>query len=629
MAENVLHEVDCEQVKKAIKALLAHHKSKNTANSLLLNEHDRISLMLTVWKIPSQTKTIKIPLPHGIRPDTCDVCLFTRDEPNMSAEQTEKFYRKLLSKHGLKQITEVIPLKKMKKEYKPFEAKRRLLSSFDLFLADERIRRLLPSLIGKHFYKAKREPLSVKLKGKNLAAVLKRNIQGTLLHITNKGCCYDIRVGHTGMEVGDTAENVLAVAQNIAEKLPQKWKNVKVLHLKTQSSVALPIYTSSFNNLKELILNVTTKKTKSAKEGKPVTPASDGAENQLADTKDSATSPKKKLLKEPVTSPKKKLLKESVTSPKKKLLKKKLLKESVTSPKKKLLKESVTSPKKKLLKESVTSPKKKLLKESVTSPKKLLKESVTSPKKKLHNESVTPPKKKKLHKESVTPPKKQKLDKAEEEEEIPQLVPIQEPSTAKKSKKKKKDVQEETKVEGKSKSSEEDVQVSPTEKRTLLKRKMNKSENAVKTPVKLKKELPSEGETKEPEKLETPPRRSILKKTPKKKDVQEEPNVEGKSKSSEEDVHVSPTEKRTLRKRKVNESENAVKTPVKNQKDLLSEGKTKEPEKLETPPRPSILKKTPKKTPSTAAVKLTRSAKKAPQTPKLKQKKKMSAPPTA
>ncbi|XP_066432314.1 ribosomal L1 domain-containing protein 1 isoform X5 [Eleutherodactylus coqui] len=598
MAENVLHEVDCEQVKKAIKALLAHHKSKNTANSLLLNEHDRISLMLTVWKIPSQTKTIKIPLPHGIRPDTCDVCLFTRDEPNMSAEQTEKFYRKLLSKHGLKQITEVIPLKKMKKEYKPFEAKRRLLSSFDLFLADERIRRLLPSLIGKHFYKAKREPLSVKLKGKNLAAVLKRNIQGTLLHITNKGCCYDIRVGHTGMEVGDTAENVLAVAQNIAEKLPQKWKNVKVLHLKTQSSVALPIYTSSFNNLKELILvkqeNVTTKKTKSAKEGKPVTPASDGAENQLADTKDSATSPKKKLLKEPVTSPKKKLLKESVTSPKKKLLKKKLLKESVTSPK-----------------------------------KKLLKESVTSPKKKLHNESVTPPKKKKLHKESVTPPKKQKLDKAEEEEEIPQLVPIQEPSTAKKSKKKKKDVQEETKVEGKSKSSEEDVQVSPTEKRTLLKRKMNKSENAVKTPVKLKKELPSEGETKEPEKLETPPRRSILKKTPKKKDVQEEPNVEGKSKSSEEDVHVSPTEKRTLRKRKVNESENAVKTPVKNQKDLLSEGKTKEPEKLETPPRPSILKKTPKKTPSTAAVKLTRSAKKAPQTPKLKQKKKMSAPPTA
>jgi len=50
----------------------------------------------------------------------------------------------------------VIPFKVLKTEYKPFEAKRRLLGNFDVFLADARIRRRLPSHIGKHFYERKK-----------------------------------------------------------------------------------------------------------------------------------------------------------------------------------------------------------------------------------------------------------------------------------------------------------------------------------------------------------------------------------------------------------------------------------------------------------------------------------------
>ncbi|XP_069841512.1 ribosomal L1 domain-containing protein 1 [Dendropsophus ebraccatus] len=440
MAGTVQHGVDSEQVKKATKALAAYHKTKDSANSLLLNEHERISVMVTVWKIPSQTQTIRIPLPHGIRPDTCDVCLFTRDEPNMSIEQTEKFYKKLLSQHGVKQISEIIPLKKLKKEYKPFEAKRRLLSSFDLFLADDRIRRLLPSHIGKHFYKEKREPQSVNLKHKNLAAELNRHIQGTQLHITNKGCCYSIRVGHVGMKVEEIVENTLAVAKVLAEKLPMKWKNVKVLHLKTQTSVALPFYNSSFDSLEELQLvkaektKKKKKKKKPAKGGKPAMSGPKEMGDQIADKKKDTAKPQKKP-----------------------------------------------------------------------------------------NEPD------------------------EAEEEIPQLVPIEEPGSAKKSKKKKKDVLEESKVE----------------------------ENG---------------------------------------------------KESKENVHLSSAKKSPLKKRKMNESEEETKTPSKHKKQLRSKEKSREPEKPETPPKPSILKKTPKKTPSKSAVKLTKSARKAPQTPKLKQKKKMKTP---
>ncbi|XP_069590190.1 ribosomal L1 domain-containing protein 1 [Ranitomeya imitator] len=449
MAETVQHGVDGEQVKKATKALLAYHKTKESGNLLLLNEHDWISLMLTVWKIPNQAQAIRIPLPHGIRPSTCEVCLFTKDEPNMSVEQTEKFYKKMLSQHGVKQITEVIPLKKMKKEYKPYEAKRRLLAGYDLFLADSRIRRLLPSHIGKHFYKEKREPQSVNLKHKYLAAELNRFIQGTQLHITNRGCCYSIRVGHTGMKVEDIAENILAVSQVLAEKLPMKWKNVKVLHLKSQSSVALPIYASSLDNLNSLGLVKTTPTKKKQQPAKKTTPAKKNKQQPAKKNKTTKKSADKKM-------------------------------------------------------------------------------------------------------RATTSKEQNEADGGEEE--IPLLVPIQEPISTKKSKKRKSDIQKVSMVKKESKGSAENIQVSSTKKPTPKKRKMNDDVEVNKTPSKQKNKLASEEKYQKPEELETPPMRSILKKTPKK-------------------------------------------TPAK-----------------------SALKLT------KSAVKLTKSARKAPQTPKLKQKRKMKTP---
>ncbi|NXP12775.1 RL1D1 protein, partial [Thinocorus orbignyianus] len=240
------------QVKKAAEALLAFAKSKAKGNALLLNESENVQLLVTVWKVPRAAQVIKIPLPHGIRPETAEVCLFTKDEPNLSAEQTENLYRKLLIQNGIKSISQVISYKTLKKEYKLFEAKRRLLNRFDLFLSDDRIRRLLPSHLGKHFYERKKAPLSVNLKARNLAKELQKHIQGTTLPVTNKGCCYTARVGHTGMQADEIVDNVIAAAEVIAKKLPKNWKNVKILHLKTLKSVALPIFTASISNLDEL-----------------------------------------------------------------------------------------------------------------------------------------------------------------------------------------------------------------------------------------------------------------------------------------------------------------------------------------------------------------------------------------
>ncbi|KAM6964632.1 ribosomal L1 domain-containing protein 1 [Tautogolabrus adspersus] len=252
MAEAKEVALDRAQVKKAVQALQAFLKTKSTPDALFLEETQQISLLFTLWKIPKEAQTIRIPLPHGQRSDTDEVCLFTRDEPNMTSEQTQRFYKKLLEVKGVKNVSEIIPYKVLRTEYKPFEAKRRLLGNFDVFLSDERVRRLLPSHLGKHFYERKKEPLCVNLQSKQLARDIQRVIQGTSLKVTKKGCCCMARVAHSGMTADEVTDNIEAAVQTVVSKIRTKGPVMKLVHLKSQTSVALPIYTSDLSNLDSL-----------------------------------------------------------------------------------------------------------------------------------------------------------------------------------------------------------------------------------------------------------------------------------------------------------------------------------------------------------------------------------------
>ncbi|XP_062859220.1 ribosomal L1 domain-containing protein 1 [Trichomycterus rosablanca] len=240
--------LDHSQVKKAVQALLAYLKSTSSQKQLL-NESQQIGLLFTQWKIPKQEQTIRIPLPHAIRNESVDYCLFTRDEPNMTADQTERFYKKLLTQIGVNHIPEVISFKTLKTEYKTFESKRRLLGNFEIFLADARIRRRLPSHVGKHFYERKKAPLSVDLTSKHLARDLERLVQGTTLNITKKGSCCMARVAHSDMTADEIVENIVTAVKTISSKLRMTAKSIKTIHLKSQTSVALPIYTSNLSHL--------------------------------------------------------------------------------------------------------------------------------------------------------------------------------------------------------------------------------------------------------------------------------------------------------------------------------------------------------------------------------------------
>ncbi|XP_031220444.1 ribosomal L1 domain-containing protein 1, partial [Mastomys coucha] len=180
-----LLQLDREQIRKAVEVLFDHSKSKKKSNELLLNGNENLFLMVILWKIPEKELRIRVSLPHSILSESSDVCLFTKDECD-SPEQTEGFYKKLLKKHGVNTVSQIIPFKTLKTEFKAYEAKLRLLD----------------------------------------------------WHVCT------VRIGHTGMETEHIVDNILAVSEMLSEKLPEKWRSVKLLFLKTEKSVSLPIFSS-------------------------------------------------------------------------------------------------------------------------------------------------------------------------------------------------------------------------------------------------------------------------------------------------------------------------------------------------------------------------------------------------
>lgn len=89
------------------------------------------------------------PLAHPIvDPRTTPVCLITKDP--------QREYKDLLASSNVKFINRVVGIEKLKGKFKPFEARRMLLRENGLFLADERVVPLLPKLLGKIFFEAKK-----------------------------------------------------------------------------------------------------------------------------------------------------------------------------------------------------------------------------------------------------------------------------------------------------------------------------------------------------------------------------------------------------------------------------------------------------------------------------------------
>ncbi|KAG2625837.1 hypothetical protein PVAP13_3KG296300 [Panicum virgatum] len=240
------HPVSRETVAGAVASLTKWMKKRaaEAPPNLLADERDDlVVLQLSLRRIPASptTKPRLLPLPHPVvGHDGASVCVISDDRPNSRSPPASVLLDASKSLHGLP-VSEVIPLSTLRTDYRPYESRRRLAASHDLFIADRAILPLLPRVLGKAFYSTKKAPIGVDFTRVGWPEQVRKVLGSTFLYLRS-GTCSGIKVGRLDMEEEEIVENVMAAVEAAAEKVPKKWANVRALHLKAVDSVALPIY---------------------------------------------------------------------------------------------------------------------------------------------------------------------------------------------------------------------------------------------------------------------------------------------------------------------------------------------------------------------------------------------------
>ncbi|CAN4112550.1 unnamed protein product [Withania somnifera] len=228
-------------VEKAVNALLKWKDSKSkTQKPQLIPQDDFVYLNLTLKKIPPKPRTnaFRIPLPHPLHDASSELCLVIDDRTD--SKPTSDAAKKIVKAQNIP-ISKVIKLSKLKTNYKPFEAKRKLCDSYDLFLVDRRIVHLLPKLLGKQFYKKKKLPLPLDLTHKNWKEQVERACGSGLFYMRTGTCCM-MRVGKGSLDSEQIVDNVVEAIKGVVQVVPKKWGGVRSLHLRLSDSLALPLY---------------------------------------------------------------------------------------------------------------------------------------------------------------------------------------------------------------------------------------------------------------------------------------------------------------------------------------------------------------------------------------------------
>ncbi|KAJ6810471.1 ribosomal L1 domain-containing protein 1-like [Iris pallida] len=228
-----------EHAARAVDALLAWTRARpDHQKPQLFEADDLLHLLLTLRRIPpnGRTNPYRIPLPHPLHPfdpHSTSICLLADDS------QTESVQTRIRGESL--PISNVIGLSDLRSDYRPYESRRKLADSYDLFLADRKVLPLLPRLLGNHFFKKKKIPLAVDLLRPGWPQQVRAACGSTLLYLRTGTCCA-LKVGRVTMGREEILENVMAAIEGAVGLVLRSWENVRSVHLKFAESPALPIY---------------------------------------------------------------------------------------------------------------------------------------------------------------------------------------------------------------------------------------------------------------------------------------------------------------------------------------------------------------------------------------------------
>ena len=155
----------------------------------------------------------------------------------------------------------MIGLAKLRAKYKSFESRRQLLREHDVFLADDRVVTLLPQTLGKAFYRTSaKRPVPVIITGSKasreklppsersvctpsaMANEIARALSAARVNLA-PSTSTAIRVAKADWPEEQVVENVEVLVREMVERfVPQRWSNVKSLHIKGPRTTGLPLW---------------------------------------------------------------------------------------------------------------------------------------------------------------------------------------------------------------------------------------------------------------------------------------------------------------------------------------------------------------------------------------------------
>lgn len=241
--------MDQKKCQRALKALKKHLEKPAQEEKPLFEptagDAEPIYLVVQSKRYFAEKRASKpkvISLPHSVWADhKPSICIFTRDP--------QRKYKDALE--GV--VDRVIGVSKLKGKFKPYEARRLLRSSYELFICEDDVYPMLPKLLGKIFYKSPSGvPVPIRMKDKEAPTEVSRDRAGksidrllnSTVAILPASTLMHIRIGSTALSPKELAENAKAVEAWLVDTL--KEDTLRSLSVRSSQTPALPIwYTES------------------------------------------------------------------------------------------------------------------------------------------------------------------------------------------------------------------------------------------------------------------------------------------------------------------------------------------------------------------------------------------------
>ena len=226
--------LDEELVFKATDAL--YQKFSSSLKPLDLKTCHNLDLGVTFKSIPKLRKQLRIRLPHSIySQQTHSVCLltcFSKDK-----------VKQLIADNNITCIKKVLTIQSLNRKYKRYEAKRELLTRYDVFLTDSKACPHVNRHLGKIFLQKHKAPQSIHLKPVSLSHELQKAFSTVSFRVSS-GSTSCVAVGSFDtLTSRQLADNVIHCIRSIMQKVPPGWSNLRNAYVKSFKSIALPIFT--------------------------------------------------------------------------------------------------------------------------------------------------------------------------------------------------------------------------------------------------------------------------------------------------------------------------------------------------------------------------------------------------